>query len=265
MRDLLIIGAGPAGCAAAIQARRAGLSVGVIETRERARAAPGETLHPGVEPLFDRLGIRESVLKAGFHRHRGVWIAWGRPLQFEPYGWDETGAWLGFQADRKLLQGILLDAVRHAGAKLEQGATAGELIVEMGRIKGVVASCGRGGQQTEPGATPLLRALFALRRSVRRRRFARISAGSAATKPTSTANPVLLPALMGGSGMRPLATTGPHSFRFTYRIQVLPYRAVARISPGGATLLPPDLDIFSLVMPQRSWTRPHRTEFCVLS
>src|SRR5262249_18578442 len=140
MLDLLIIGAGPAGCAAAIQARRAGLSVSVVETRERARAAPGETLHPGIEPLFNRLGIGERVRKASFHRHRGVWIAWDGPLRFEAYGSDETGTWLGFQADRKLLQVILLDAARDAGANVEQGATADELIVEIGRVKGVVAN-----------------------------------------------------------------------------------------------------------------------------
>src|SRR6185295_6330859 len=48
--DLLILGAGPAGCAAAMQARRAGLDVLLLDSSERPRPTPGETLHPGIEP-----------------------------------------------------------------------------------------------------------------------------------------------------------------------------------------------------------------------
>ena len=55
MWDLLIIGAGPAGCAAAISARRRGLTVMMLEASAQPRRVPGETLHPGIEPLFARL------------------------------------------------------------------------------------------------------------------------------------------------------------------------------------------------------------------
>ncbi len=100
MWDLLIIGAGPAGCAAAISARRHGLTVMMLEASAQPRRAPGETLHPGIEPLFARLDVAEPVARAGFHRHAGIRIGWDAPARFEPYGEDASGPWHGFQADR---------------------------------------------------------------------------------------------------------------------------------------------------------------------
>src|SRR4051794_25366150 len=84
MWDLLIIGAGPAGCAAAISARRHGLTVMMLEASAQPRRVPGETLHPGIEPLFARLGVAAQVARAGFHRHAGIRIGWDAPARFEP-------------------------------------------------------------------------------------------------------------------------------------------------------------------------------------
>jgi flavin-dependent dehydrogenase len=137
--DLLVLGAGPAGCAAAIQARRAGLDVLIVDAEERSRPAPGETLHPGIEAIFAALGIRDAVVAAGFHRHRGVWIEWDHPRRFEPYGEDASGPWLGFQADRQRLQAILLDAAVALGAQLKRPAAPDALIVEDAVVCGIVA------------------------------------------------------------------------------------------------------------------------------
>ena len=58
MPDLLIVGGGPVGLAAAIEARLAGLSVTVIEPRQGAiDKACGEGLMPGAVPLLARLGV----------------------------------------------------------------------------------------------------------------------------------------------------------------------------------------------------------------
>jgi flavin-dependent dehydrogenase len=116
--DVLILGAGPAGCAAAISARQRGLRVLMLEARPRPGIVPGETLHPGVEPLLARLGMRDAVLAAGFHRHRGIWTAWDGPRRFIAYGADDDGPWRGFQADRARLHAILIDAAQAAGATL---------------------------------------------------------------------------------------------------------------------------------------------------
>jgi 2-polyprenyl-6-methoxyphenol hydroxylase-like FAD-dependent oxidoreductase len=136
--DLLVIGAGPAGCAAAICARRAGLDVLILDAAEKPRPVPGETLHPGIEPIFQSLGISEAVLRAGFHRHRGVWVEWDGPRRFEAYGEDAAGAWCGFQADRQRLQAILLDALAGLGVAPERPCTPDALIAEGGSVCGAI-------------------------------------------------------------------------------------------------------------------------------
>lgn len=59
--DIAVIGAGPVGLAAAIEARLAGLSVAVIEPRDGTiDKACGEGLMPGAVPLLARLGVHPA-------------------------------------------------------------------------------------------------------------------------------------------------------------------------------------------------------------
>ncbi len=138
--DILIIGAGPAGCAAAISARQAGLKVMLIEARADVCRAPGETLHPGVEPILKKLGVWRDVAAAGFHRHRGIWRETDGVRFFAPYGSDSDGEWLGFQADRRNLHRILQRAAGEAGAIFKPAAIPSSVIRQggrRGRISGV--------------------------------------------------------------------------------------------------------------------------------
>jgi flavin-dependent dehydrogenase len=140
MWDLLVLGAGPAGCAAAIMARRAGLAVLMIEKLfKRHRPEPGETFHPGIEPIFERLGIREVVRAANFHRHWGVWIEWDKARRFEPYGEDERGRWLGFQVDRARFNGVLLRTALDLGTELRAPVTLDYVLLSDTGVCGVMA------------------------------------------------------------------------------------------------------------------------------
>jgi flavin-dependent dehydrogenase len=57
--DVVVVGGGPVGLAAAIEARLAGLSVVVVEPRTGPiDKACGEGLMPGAVPLLERLGVR---------------------------------------------------------------------------------------------------------------------------------------------------------------------------------------------------------------
>lgn len=75
--DVVIVGGGPAGSAAAIACAGTGLNVVLVERAAFPREAPGETLHPGVESLLERLGVAGAVRAAGFLRHEGTWVRWG--------------------------------------------------------------------------------------------------------------------------------------------------------------------------------------------
>ena len=125
--DLVIVGGGPGGAAAAITAKQADSSLRVllIERSLFPRHCPGETLHPGIEPLLVQLGVWDQVLAADFLRHTGHWVAWNRPCEFQPFGMDEGGnLWQGFQAWRADFDQILLERARDAGVAVWQPCRA---------------------------------------------------------------------------------------------------------------------------------------------
>ncbi|MCC5670484.1 tryptophan 7-halogenase [Nostoc sp. CHAB 5784] len=140
--DVIVVGGGPAGCAAAIRCAQFGLKVILIESKPFPRTHPGETLHPGVEPLLKQLGVLESVLAAGFLRHQGNWVQWSAESEFVPFGEDDSGAWLGFQAWRADFDAILLNRVKAIGVKVIQPCRASRLVMDGCRVTGVETSLG---------------------------------------------------------------------------------------------------------------------------
>jgi 2-polyprenyl-6-methoxyphenol hydroxylase-like FAD-dependent oxidoreductase len=59
--DVLVIGAGPAGTAAASALVERGLRVAILEKDSTARAKPGEVLTPNAIPILSRLGLLDIV------------------------------------------------------------------------------------------------------------------------------------------------------------------------------------------------------------
>src|SRR5262249_20570947 len=108
--DLLILGGGPAGTAAALTAGAEGLRVVVLERESSPRLRLGEAVHPGIEALLRRLGVLDAVLAAGFLRHAGHWVQWGDAARrFVPFGSDRSESWRGFQLWRPTFDAIMLD------------------------------------------------------------------------------------------------------------------------------------------------------------
>lgn len=140
--DVVVIGGGPGGSAAAIQCARAGLSVTLVERDPFPREHPGETLHPGVEPLFEQLGVLEEVRAAGFLRHEGNWVEWGTPPRFEGFGADVRGVWRGYQAWRARLDAILLERAAGLGVRVIQPCRAVSPLLEGARVCGVETEVG---------------------------------------------------------------------------------------------------------------------------
>jgi flavin-dependent dehydrogenase len=140
--DVAIVGAGPAGCAAAIQTAQNGLSVLLLEAQPFPRDRPGESLHPGIEALFDQLGVGDAVRAAGFLRHRGHWVRWGEFSRFQAFREGPDGPWLGFQAWRADLDSILMQRADAAGAGILQPCRAIAAIVEGARVVGLSSDAG---------------------------------------------------------------------------------------------------------------------------
>lgn len=140
--DVVVIGGGPGGTATAIHCAQKGLKVTLLEQADFPRSHPGETLHPGIEPLLRKLGVAEQVLNAGFLRHPGHWVEWQGERQFQAFGKDAQGPWLGFQAVRSHFDALLLNQAKAMGVNVRQPCRAIEPLIEQGQVQGLNTTLG---------------------------------------------------------------------------------------------------------------------------
>lgn len=109
MTEILVVGGGPVGLAAAIEARLAGMSVALIEPRVGViDKACGEGLLPGALPMLQRLGITPpGVPLRGIAFHGGGADSWVVEHEFE------TGVGLGLR--RTVLHALLTNRAEELG------------------------------------------------------------------------------------------------------------------------------------------------------
>lgn len=135
--DVVVVGGGPAGAAAAISAAIRGLRVVLCEREPGLRHRPGETLHPGVEPLLAQLGVDAVLASVTGIRHQGIWIEWGGPRRFEAFGGDVAKPWEGFQVWRADFDAMLLHRARELGVTIRSGCAALAPILRGDAVVGV--------------------------------------------------------------------------------------------------------------------------------
>lgn len=135
--DVIIVGAGPAGCAAAIFCARQGLSVALLEQWAVCRDRPGETLPPGIEPLLQQLGAPDRLLSQDFIRHTGNWVQWGAARHFNRFGADADGPWRGFQIPRCLFDESLIVYAQSLGVYVARPCRVARVIVQDNAVSGV--------------------------------------------------------------------------------------------------------------------------------
>jgi len=134
--DVLIVGAGPAGCAAAIRAATRGLRVALIEKAQFPRDLPGEALHPDVTRVFAELGVGGAISKTGFIRCPG-WIRESScERSFIPFE-GQSGFAFGYQAWRSEMDSILLARARRAGVTVVQPAITNKVLMKDDRVAGL--------------------------------------------------------------------------------------------------------------------------------
>jgi flavin-dependent dehydrogenase len=141
--DVIVVGGGPGGCAAALWAARLGLSVCLLHRETADRYVPGETLHPAIEPLLNQLGAADVLDRATRRRTTGHTVNWRGTERRVEYGADQDGTWSGFEVDRAELHQGLREAAEEAGVEVVADVAHRPLIDACGRVCGVVDRDGR--------------------------------------------------------------------------------------------------------------------------
>ncbi|MDQ2686410.1 MAG: tryptophan 7-halogenase [Armatimonadota bacterium] len=113
--DVVVLGAGPAACAAALSPASAGRRVALLSQDAVRRLPLGESLPPAAAPLLHALGMWKGF-QAGPHLPcYGTQSAWGEDeLQCVDFIRDPNGH--GWHLDRPAFDALVLETARDAGA-----------------------------------------------------------------------------------------------------------------------------------------------------
>ncbi|MFO7958052.1 MAG: NAD(P)/FAD-dependent oxidoreductase [Candidatus Brocadiia bacterium] len=132
--DVIVIGAGPAGCSAAYHLVRGGMKVRLLEREEFPREKTcGDALSPEAMSLLREMGLTEFCAQA--HRIDGSLVLSPNGDCMETYTPDP-----GAMVERPALDEALLEVAVAAGAQLETDSTFVELNGKGGRVTARTAS-----------------------------------------------------------------------------------------------------------------------------
>lgn len=145
---VIIIGAGPAGCATAITCRHFGLDVVLVEATEFPRHRAGEGLPPNVVPYLEEFGVKERIFEEkNLVTYTGMFMQWSQRPEWTPLGKGEGMPDFGIQLPGDFLDDVLLGEARRLGVIVLQPCVARGLFGKQGRIAGVVTNRGNFGAQ----------------------------------------------------------------------------------------------------------------------
>ncbi len=144
--EVLVAGGGPAGASLAFALARAGVDVHVLDRAHFPRAKPcAEFLSPQASRLLSDMGALDRVEESGAAALAGVHVR-------APNGAMIKGDFVsshgfrgyrdrGLSVRREVLDTILLDCARAAGARVSEGVRVTDVTRDAGRAIGVTALC----------------------------------------------------------------------------------------------------------------------------
>lgn len=141
MRDVLVIGAGPAGCIAASYLANQGYEVTILEREKFPRFVIGESLLPVSMEHFEETGLLSAIEQAKFETKPGALFMRGQDeidISFAEYftpGWTWT-----WQVPRDEFDQVLADETEKKGVRILYETTIEDLVFEEKEVKVVYST-----------------------------------------------------------------------------------------------------------------------------
>jgi len=137
---ILIIGAGVAGTSCAIKLLKSGFDVTLIDITTFPRFRPGESCHPGIEPLLQQLDVWQDILSLNPIRYNSTNVNYeGKDSEVF---FNEAENWQGFQFPRENFDSILLNKAISMGAKFHPQTKTLNIVSEENMVLSIVTDKG---------------------------------------------------------------------------------------------------------------------------
>ena len=138
--DVIVIGGGPAGCAAATLVAEAGWTTLLVEREKVPRFHVGESLMPETYWTFQRLGILEKMQQSEFVRKASVQFVASSGKESQPFFFkkhDPRECSTTWQVERAEFDKLLFDNAREKGAECHDETRVLDVRVADDRVDGV--------------------------------------------------------------------------------------------------------------------------------
>ncbi len=151
--DVVVVGGGPAGAAAATLVARRGYRVGLLEREKHPRFKVGESLVPWTWDTLDRLGLVERLKRSHFQKKHSVQFFSSSGRGSAPFYFAETDPHersTTWQVRRSEFDALLLEGAVENGVRVRRGVQVQDVLFDGERAIGVVAR----GQDGAPAEIP---------------------------------------------------------------------------------------------------------------
>lgn len=119
--DVVVLGAGPAGCAAATLLARRSHRVALVRPTTPPAAALAESVPPSADRILQELGFLDAIERGRFHRNLGNSVWWAGDA---PHVESFAASRVGFHTDRLSLETVLVAEAERAGVSVLDDASA---------------------------------------------------------------------------------------------------------------------------------------------